>query len=203
MRLFSSAAELGIASGGADCKGCGACASTVRCMESARPAASKPGPRLAEVAGSAIPQAARCCADAHAGCGALRHGCVSRHPDAQHTVRIRVEHDRLAAHLRVLREFGGARAGQLLLAQQLAAVVVDGVAGILERVAGEQQDGGLFLADAAVGDQLLQAGERDRRGGLAADALRADLGLGQRDLALGDLLAPAAGRGQHAHRLLP
>ena len=44
----------------------------------------------------------------------------------------------------------------------------------------------------ALGDELLEAGEGDGGGGLAADAFGADLGLGEGDLLLGGLLAPAA-----------
>ena len=46
--------------------------------------------------------------------------------------------------------------------------------------------------DAALRDELLEAGEGDGGGGLAADAFGADLGLGEGDLLLGGLLAPAA-----------
>src|SRR5712664_1119649 len=50
----------------------------------------------------------------------------------------------------------------------------------------------LLPSDLAQGDELFEAGESDRRGGFAADALGADLGLGKGDLLLGDLLAPTA-----------
>ena len=42
------------------------------------------------------------------------------------------------------------------------------------------------------GDELSDAGERDGRGGFAADALGADLRLGEGDLLFGHLLAPPA-----------
>ena len=72
-------------------------------------------------------------------------------------------------------------------------MVVDGVLGVLEGVAGEDEDDALFAVDVALGDQLFEPGEGDGGGGFAADAFGADLGLGEGDLGFGDLLAPAAG----------
>ena len=51
--------------------------------------------------------------------------------------------------------------------------------------------------------QFLQAGQRDGRSGLAADAVGADLGFGLGDFNFADLLDLAAGRAQHAQRFLP
>ncbi len=58
-------------------------------------------------------------------------------------------------------------------------------------------------ADLALSDELLEAGEGDGGGGFAADALGADLGLGEGDLLLGDLLAPAAGGAESSEGLAP
>ena len=66
--------------------------------------------------------------------------------------------------------------------QELVTVVLNGVVGILERVAREQQNDAVFCAHASICSQLLQAGKRDGAGWLAANALRADLSFGKRNL---------------------
>src|SRR5215469_7544085 len=88
-----------------------------------------------------------------------------------------------------------------VLGEEFAAVVVDGVGRILQGVSGEDEDDTLFPADFALGDELLEASESNGRGGFAADAFGADLGLGEGDLLLGDLLAPATGGAEGAESL--
>jgi hypothetical protein len=121
----------------------------------------------------------------------------------QDRVGVGVEDEGFAAELGVLSQLGGGCARKFGVGEQLAAMVLDGVLGVLQRVAGEEQDGGLFPADAAVGNKLFEARERDGGGGLAADAFGADLGLGEGDLLLSDLFAPAAGGGEDADGFLP
>ncbi len=82
-------------------------------------------------------------------------------------------------------------------------MVVDGVGGVLEGVAGEDEDDALFAGDLALGYELLEAGEGDGGGGFAAYAFGADLGLGEGDLLLGGLFAPAAGGSESAEGFAP
>jgi len=89
------------------------------------------------------------------------------------------------------------------IGEELVAVVVDGVVGVFEGVAGEDKDHALFASDFALGYELLQSGEGDGRGGLAAYALGADLGLGEGNLLLAGLLAPTAGGAERAEGLAP
>ena len=70
---------------------------------------------------------------------------------------------------------------------------VDGVVGILERVPSEQKNHRLVRRDFSLGTQLLEPGQRYRRGRLAPQAFRADLGFGDGDLRFGDIEAPSAG----------
>ena len=79
----------------------------------------------------------------------------------------------------------------------------DGVVGVLERVAGEHQNHGLVGGDDALGAQFLQPGQGDGRGRLAAQSFGAELGLGDGDLRLGHVEAPAAGLLNDPRRLAP
>ncbi len=87
---------------------------------------------------------------------------------------------------------GRGERGLFGVGEEFVAVVVDGVLRVLQGVAGEDKHDALLRGDLAEGDELLEAGEGDGGGGFAADAFGADLGLGEGDLLLGDLLAPAA-----------
>ena len=116
----------------------------------------------------------------------------------QHGVAVRVED-----HRRFAQGFAAIVAGPLCFFNQLAAMEADRKVAILESMPGEQQHDALLYPHPAVGNQLLQAREGDRRGRFAADPFGPDLGLGHCDLSFGNLLAPAAGRLERMHRLLP
>ncbi len=123
-----------------------------------------------------------------------------RFEGAEDRIGVGVEDDGGLAQGGVEDLIGGGDLCVLFVGEELAAVVVDGVVGVLEGMAGEDEDDALFPADLALGDELLEASEGDGGGGLAADALGADLGLGEGDLLLGDLLAPAAGGAEGTER---
>ena len=112
---------------------------------------------------------------------------------AEHEVRVSLQNERGAAKTVMLRDHLRGGIGEFFGTQQGAAVVVDGVLGILESVAGEQEHDTILGGDLALSDEFLEAGQGNGGGGLAADAFGADLGLGQGNLLLGGLFTPAAG----------
>ena len=128
------------------------------------------------------------------------------HPGFEGTeygVAVGVEHDGGFAELVVEDAVGGGGGGQLCVGEEFIAMIVDGVVGVFEGVAGEDEDGALLGADAAIGDELFEACEGDGGSWFAADAFGADLGLGEGDFGFGDLLAPAAGGLEGLHGFLP
>ena len=126
----------------------------------------KPGPRLAEVAGKAQWHPSSC--------------LNSRLEHPQHSIGRGLEGEGRPA---LLGQFPF-QPGTFLRGQQLLAMKIDGVFGVLERVAGEEEHDWFAASDLALPHQLFQAGEGDGRCRLAADAFRADLGLGEGDLLL-------------------
>src|ERR1700734_3042309 len=68
---------------------------------------------------------------------------------------------------------------------------LDGVVGVLQRVACQDQDDRLARVDLALLTELLEPRERDGRCRLTAQAFGAQLCLGDRDFSFGDVKAPA------------
>ena len=92
--------------------------------------------------------------------------------------RVRFEDNGRLAQGGMLGQLGGGELGSLGCGEELVAVVIDGVLRIFEGVAGEDEDDALLPGDLTECDELFEAGEGDRRGGFAADALGTDLRLG-------------------------
>ena len=82
--------------------------------------------------------------------------------------------------------------GNFIVSEQRSAMEVDGVVGVLQRMPGKQQHHSLAGGHLSLGAQFLQARKGHGRSGFTAQAFGAKLGLGNRDLCLGDIEAPAA-----------
>ncbi len=82
-------------------------------------------------------------------------------------------------------------------------MVGDGVVGVFERVACEQQDDSFARLHLALLQKFFEAGERYGRGRLAANSLFADFGFCQRNLGFACLLAVTAGLLNDAYSLFP
>src|SRR5271169_4998011 len=86
-----------------------------------------------------------------------------------------------------------AKRGELILAKQIAAMVLDAVVGVLEGVAGEQKHHRLRRIDLPCRDEFFQSSQRDGGCRFTSDAFGSDLGFGEGDLGFRYLLDPAAG----------
>jgi hypothetical protein len=78
-----------------------------------------------------------------------------RFEGAEDDVGIGLEDDGGLAQGGVLGLIGGGELGTFGVGEELVAVVVDGVLGVLEGVAGEDEDDTLLRGDLAEGDELL------------------------------------------------
>ena len=92
--------------------------------------------------------------------------------------------------------------GGLLNGTLAVLVVGDGDVGVLEHVAGQDARHGAVLGDDALGQQVLETGDRRGGGRLAAQAVLADQGLGVADLGVGDCSDDAVAHVQGAEALL-
>src|ERR1700733_2499801 len=163
-------------------------ASISRKSSSASAIASKPGPRLAEVAGS------RSCT-----LFMLSSSLDGRLEDAKHGIGGGLEREHWTALLRYLLLLPGT----LFRAQQFPLMKIDGELRILEGVAGKQEHNGFGGVDLALAHQLFQA--RQGSGGcrLAADTLLANLRFGHGNLRFAHLFAIAASLADDSGRLAP
>src|SRR5271166_2367936 len=96
-----------------------------------------------------------------------------------------------------------AERGELILAKQIAAMVLDGVIGVLEGVPGEQQHDSFRCVDLPCRDEFFQSSQRDGGCRFTADAFSSNLGLGEGDLGFRYLLDPASGGTDDADGLAP
>src|ERR1700680_5079804 len=165
----------------------------------ARAAASKAGPRFAEVAGRARCSEAGLLFLVFLGIRARSVGFLCLLQRSDHGVQRGIKDDgRMAEWLQ-----RGAFALVHGALKEIAAVEFHGEVGILEQVSGEDQDDSFRRLHETLLQQFFQASEGDGGGGLAANAFGADFGFGLSDLEFAYLFAGATRSLKNFYRLFP